>query len=206
MRLYAVVIGAAAPIVRRWGRLTVIGAPLLDAPGPILLVANHDSYWDPVAIGVAALHRRRIRALAKSTLWHSRMLALVLDGMGQLRITRGIADRRQISAIVAVLQAGDCVGIFPEGRISKGQYRRAYSGAGYLAKAVPQARVVAAAVSGTVDLARFPRRPRVRVELFEPLRGPVRPGESSIGLSRRVMAEIRARAPEAVSGRRPATR
>ncbi len=96
--------------------------------------------------------------------------------MGQLRITRGIADRRQISAIVAVLQAGDCVGIFPEGRISKGQYRRAYSGAGYLAKAVPQARVVAAAVSGTVDLARFPRRPRVRVELFEPLRGPVRPG------------------------------
>ena len=198
--LYPLAIGAAAPIVRRWGRLHVTGAELLDAPGAILVVANHDSYWDPVVIGVAALGRRRIRALAKSDLWRRRSMALVLDGMGQLPITRGRVARPELAAVVHALRDGECIGIFPEGRISKGSPRRAYSGAGYFARTVPSTRIVAVAVTGAVDLARFPMRPSVRVAFFEPCGGPPRPGESSIGVSRRVMAEVRAMAPPVRSG------
>jgi 1-acyl-sn-glycerol-3-phosphate acyltransferase len=57
-------------------------------------------------------------------------------------------------------------------------------------------------VTGAVDIVRFPKRPRVRVEFFEPESGPAQPGESPVSLTRRTMAEIRAKAPFAVPGRR----
>ncbi|HWF36248.1 MAG TPA: 1-acyl-sn-glycerol-3-phosphate acyltransferase, partial [Solirubrobacteraceae bacterium] len=59
----------ASPVIRSWGRLEVSGLDALPTEGPTLVIGNHDSYWDPVAIGVAGLPRRQIRALAKSTLW-----------------------------------------------------------------------------------------------------------------------------------------
>lgn len=55
-------------------------------------------------------------------------------------------------------------------------------------------KAVAVAVTGVFDIAGSPRRTRIQVELFGPLEGRRRSGESTIGLSRRVMAEIRDRA------------
>src|SRR5208282_2359740 len=52
-RTYAVAMAACWPIVSRWGRLDVSGLEHLPADGPVLLAGNHDSYWDPVAVGVA---------------------------------------------------------------------------------------------------------------------------------------------------------
>ncbi len=57
-------------------------------------------------------------------------------------------------------------------------------------------------ITGVVDLARFPQRPRIRVTFFEPLTGQRHEGESSIGLSRRVLAEIRDRAPAVAQAHR----
>ena len=65
-----------------------------------------------------------------------------------------------------VLAAGGVVGLFPEGTLSDGRPLRARSGAGRLAVAVPQAAVVSVALTGAVDMVRFPRRPRLRVEFF----------------------------------------
>lgn len=199
--VYRLVLSAVRPIVSQWGRLTVIGSGLLVTGGPTLVVSNHDSHWDPLVIGVAGLRRRQIRALAKSSLWRSPALGRVLNAMGQFPITRGVADRDELSAIVRALRAGACVGIFPEGTISCGKALRAFSGAGWLAGQVPSARVVAVAVTGAVDIVRFPRRPRITVEFFEPRGGQRQPDESSIGFARRVTAEIRDYAPPAAAGR-----
>ena len=64
----------------------------MPGEGPLLIVGNHDSYWDPVVIGIAAIKRRQIRALAKSSLWKVKGLGRVLDGMGQIPILRGSGD------------------------------------------------------------------------------------------------------------------
>ena len=66
---YRFAMSVCSPIIRRWGRLEASGVELLPRSGPTLVIGNHDSYWDPVAIGVAGRERRQIRALAKSTLW-----------------------------------------------------------------------------------------------------------------------------------------
>jgi 1-acyl-sn-glycerol-3-phosphate acyltransferase len=191
-----------APVIRWWGRLEVVGAEHLPAAGPTLLVGNHDSYWDPVAIGMAGRERRQIRALAKSTLWKVPGLGPVLDRMGQVPIERGKGDAKALQAAIDTLRAGGCIGVFPEGTISRGKVLRARSGAGRLALEVPEARLVAVTVTGTVDIVRFPKRPRIRVEFFTPSGGQAAEGEDARVLSVRLMAEIRDRAPIALPGRR----
>lgn len=191
----------ARPMVSWWGRLEVVGLSALPESGPVLMMVNHDSAWDPVVVGVAASPKRQIHALAKSSLWKFKPVAWVLNGMGQIPIERGRGDTEALSAAISGLRDGACVGVFPEGTVSRGRPLRSLSGAGRLALAVPEAHIVGIAVTGAVDLVRFPKRPRIRVEFFDPEGGQPRPGESSIGLTRRVMKQVRAMAPYAVPGR-----
>lgn len=202
-RTYRTAMAACTPVVRWWGRLEVTGAECLPASGPVLVTANHDSYWDPVAIGIAGLPRRQIRALAKSSLWKVPGLAPVLNGMGQIPIHRGKSDAQAMDRAVQELRDGACIGVFPEGTRSLGRTLRARSGLGRLAEAVPQAQVVCCAVQGTVDIPRFPKRPRVTVHFFLPADGRSLDGETAQDLPVRVLAEIRAMAPIAPAGRRP---
>jgi 1-acyl-sn-glycerol-3-phosphate acyltransferase len=202
---YTAAMRACSPIVRAWGRLEVAGLDCLPTAGPVLLAGNHDSYWDPVAIGVAALGRRQIRALAKASLWKVKGLERVLDGMGQIPIERGQGDAGAFDRAVQALRGGACIGIFPEGTRSLGRELRARSGIGRLAEAVPEARIVCCSVLGSTDISRFPRRPRVRVRFFEPRDGPLAVGESAGQFAARLLAEIRAEAPIVAAGRRPRT-
>ncbi len=191
--VYRAVMAAAGPIVRWWGRLEVVGLHHLPKHGATLMPANHDSAWDPIVIAYAARRHRQIQALAKASLWKNPLLRRVLDAMGQIPVRRGQADTDALDAAVRCLSAGGCVGIFPEGTRAQGRQLRARSGAGRLAQAVPHARIVCAAVSGTVDIARFPRRPRLKVTFFEPT--PSSPSESALELATRLTAELRAVAP-----------
>lgn len=197
---YAAVMIVATPVVRWWGRLQVTGQDLLAAGGPMILMANHDSAWDPVVVGVAA-GRRQVRALAKSSLWKTRPMAWVLDHMGQIPIERGRGDIVALSAAIDYLRQAQCIGVFPEGTVSRGSQLRFLSGAGRLALAVPGTRVLGVRVTGAVDIVRFPRRPAIRVEFFEPASGQPTPEDSAITLTRRVMTEVRAQAPAAIPGR-----
>ncbi len=199
---YRAVMAISAPIVRRWGRLSVTGLEHLPARGPVLLAANHDSYWDPIAGGTAAIDRRQIRALAKAGLWRFRVLALILDGMGQIPVERGRADSAAFERAIAELRGGACIGVFPEGTRSEGRELRARSGLGRLAAAVPEAQIVCCAISGTTDIPRFPRRPRLRVTFFPPAAGGLGEGETPAELGARVLAELRGRAPIAAARRR----
>ena len=199
--MYRLALRLLTPYVRWWGRMEVSGLEHMPLTGPVLLAGNHDSYWDPVAIGIAALPRRQIRALAKSSLWKPG-LGKVLDGMGQIPIERGKGDAHAMDRAIAELRGGACIGIFPEGTRSKGRELRARSGFGRLAAEVPEAQVVCVAVAGTVDLSRFPTRPRVTVRFFAPEGGGLQPGESPADLAARLLAQTRALAPIVAAGRR----
>ncbi|MGA9636432.1 MAG: lysophospholipid acyltransferase family protein, partial [Solirubrobacterales bacterium] len=130
------------PIVGIWGRLAVEGLEVLPPSGPTLIVANHDSQTDPLAVGVAARKRRQIRALAKRALWDKPGLGRVLDGMGQIPIERAAGDAGALANAIEALRRGSCIGVFPEGTISVGRRLRARSGIGRLALEVPEARLV----------------------------------------------------------------
>ena len=200
-RTYRAAMAIARPVAW-WGRLRVEGLESVPESGPLLILGNHDSHWDPVMVGVGAMPRRQIRALAKSDLWTIRGLAPVLNGMGQIPIERGKGDREALARAIETLRAGACIGVFPEGTRSRGEVLRARSGAGRLALEVPEAHLSLVAIEGTADLTGFPRRPRIRLRFFDPAGGQPRPGEDPAELSARLLAEIRALVPPVISYRK----
>jgi 1-acyl-sn-glycerol-3-phosphate acyltransferase len=202
---YRGVMIASTPGVVWWGRLQVTGLELLPLEGPLLVVGDHDSYWDTVATGIAAMPRRQIRALAKSSMWNNRLLGTVLTGMGQIPIERGSGDSGALDRAIEELRMGVCIGIYPEGTRSLGRALRARSGIGYLARAVPEATILGVACNGTVAIPRFPRaRPHVHVQFFEFDRAAIGPEESPQDYATRLLAQLRQRAPIEVAGRKRA--
>ncbi len=205
---YRAVVYASIPPVVWWGRLEVVGLEQLPRTGPVLICGNHDTYWDTVIAAVATAPCRPIHALAKASLWKNPLAGYILDRMGQIPIERGQGDQRALDRAVHELRENEvCLGVFPEGTRSLGRELRARSGFGRLAELVPEAEVVCAAITGAVEIPRFPRhRPHVRMEFFRPAGGPLQPGESAAEFSARLLAEIRSKAPVAVAGRARAQR
>jgi len=199
---YRAVVVTTSAFMRRWARLTVTGAEHMPTSGPTLLVANHDSYWDPIAIAVACRHRRQVRALAKSSIWKVKPVAMMMDGMGHIPVERGKGDAVAMDTAISELANGACIGIFPEGTRSLGRVLRARSGVGRLVEAVPETVIVCCRVVGTTDVVRLPHRPAISVEFFPPAGGSLRPGETAAQLSERLLAEVRDGSPPTVPGRR----
>jgi 1-acyl-sn-glycerol-3-phosphate acyltransferase len=168
----------------------------------VLLAGNHDSWWDPIVIGSAAIERRQVRALAKSSLWRYAPIATVLNAMGQIPIDRGTGDAHALDRAVSELRDGACIGVFLEGTRSAGRTLRARSGFGRIAEAVPEAEIICCTVEQTVDLIRFPARPQLRVRFFRPARGGLAPDETPTQFTARLLTEIRALVHPVPYGRR----
>jgi glycerol-3-phosphate O-acyltransferase / dihydroxyacetone phosphate acyltransferase len=86
--------------------------------GPTLFVANHfNGFIDPVVL-TAGLGRLP-RFIAKATLWRVPGVALIMKVVGVLPVHRqvdgGGDNRRTFAGVIAELQQGQSVAIFPEG-------------------------------------------------------------------------------------------
>jgi 1-acyl-sn-glycerol-3-phosphate acyltransferase len=198
---YRIVVRVGGAIMR-WSRLQVSGLDCLPSTGPVLLVADHDSYWDPIAIAVAAREVRQIQALAKSTIWKNKVVGALMTKMGQIPVERGASNREAMQTAVEELRNGACIGIFPEGTRSLGRELRARTGVGRLAEAVPEATVVCVRTNGSVDVVRLPKRPSVTVDFYLPAGGGLQPGETARQFSDRLLAELREGAPRELPGRK----
>lgn len=97
-------------------RLTVHGTP--PAHGPVLVVCNHLSWLDIVAIHAA----RHVRFVSKASIRHWPVVGTLATGAGTLYIER---ERRRdamrvVHHMTEALQAGDVIAVFPEGTTSDG--------------------------------------------------------------------------------------
>ncbi|HYU60056.1 MAG TPA: lysophospholipid acyltransferase family protein [Solirubrobacterales bacterium] len=185
-----------------WGRVRITGLDAVPVDGPLLVVPNHDSQWDPIVVGIALRKRRPLRFLARADLWRIPGLGPILHAMGQIPIERGAGDARALDRAVEALRGGEAICVFPEGRLSRGETLRARSGVGRLAQWCPGVRVVLCCVEGTTDYVRFPKRPRISISFFEPATGQARSGEDPAELATRLLGEIRALVPPVAAGRR----
>lgn len=198
---YRAVVNVGAPLMR-WSRMHVTGLECLPREGPVLLVADHDSYWDTIAIAVAARGVRQIQALAKSTIWKNKIVGSLMTKMGQIPVERGASNVEAMKTAIEELRRGACIGVFPEGTRSLGRPLRARSGVGRLAEAVPEATVVCARTTGAVDVVRFPKRPHITVDFYRPAGGPLQPDETPAQFADRLLAELRDGAPREIPGRK----
>jgi 1-acyl-sn-glycerol-3-phosphate acyltransferase len=120
--LRALVLG---PALRLLSPLTVEGADLLPAAGPLLLAANHGSHLDAPAVLAAlpaALRDRALVAAAADYFYRDRLRAAASDLAGAYPFPRrgGPAELRlAVDRTAALLAAGWIVLLFPEGTRSR---------------------------------------------------------------------------------------
>ena len=81
--------------------------------GPVLILANHESFLDPVAVGIAV--RRRIWYLARKTLFKQGFFGIYLESVGCLSVDQVGVAKEGLRASLERLQAGKALLIFPEG-------------------------------------------------------------------------------------------
>jgi 1-acyl-sn-glycerol-3-phosphate acyltransferase len=91
----------------------------IPVQGPVLLLANHQSMFDPVLVGLAS--RRYLSYLARKTLFEQPVLAPLIRSLNAIPIDRGMG-KDGIQAVLNALAQGQAVLMFPEGE-------RTYTGA-----------------------------------------------------------------------------
>lgn len=85
--------------------------------GPLIVVANHVSIWDPIV--VALVLKRPIHFMAKIELFKYSFLGKLLKKLNAFPVKRGAADRTAIKHAIYILEEGKVLGIFPEGTRNK---------------------------------------------------------------------------------------
>lgn len=152
--------------------------------GPIIVISNHTSYADGVLLALACRRMgRSLRLLATSGVFGAPVLGSVVRRLGFIRVKRGAPDASaSLDEAAVALAAGEAVGIFPEGRLTRDPMmwpERAKTGAVRLAlrtgaPIVPVAMVGAHRVVGQhrvvpTLLRNLGRRPKVDTRVGAPI-------------------------------------
>jgi 1-acyl-sn-glycerol-3-phosphate acyltransferase len=145
-------------------RFTVVGAQNVPLEGPVLFASNHQSFLDPVLMGVAS--PKMIVFMSRDDLFKYPVLSWILPRMYVIPLERGAGDLGAIKAAIRALKSGQGFGIFPEGRRSRtGQLEPFKSGAAAIAMRTG-ATVVPVGITGSKEAWGVGKRPR----LFTPVR------------------------------------
>ena len=123
------------------------GAAEIPESGPVLFVSNHQSFLDPILVGVAG-HKRQFYAMARSTLWSNRLLAWVIDSLNGVPVERSSADVKALRRCLEVLQGGQALLLFPEGTRTPDGKTRAFSPGLMLLLKRARPKVVPVAIEG----------------------------------------------------------
>ncbi len=161
--MYDVLVGASAVYARAALTMTVDGAGLIPAQGPVILAPNHFSVMDHFLIAVAA--KRRIRFMAKSQYFGTPVGAVFLRS-GAFPVQRGASDEESIVTALSLLSSGQVVGVYCEGGRVRGSRvpPRAKAGVGRLALTTG-APVVPVGIRGTDTLWKRPWSSRSMVQI-----------------------------------------
>ncbi len=163
--------------------LRISGVRHVPKCGPALFIANHQSFFDPLLVGLAV--RRHLSYLARKSLFRQRGFAWIIRMLNAVPIDQEGLGIEGLRTILALLHAGHAVVVFPEGeRTHDGALHELQPGIQLLIKRAA-APIVPIAIAGAYDA--WPRqRP---FPLPEPLLLPPRSGGIAVAIGRPLDAE-----------------
>ena len=115
--VYYIIIGLVRLVTRLLLAVRVTGGADFPRTGPVLIAANHLSYFD-IPFLLIFLPRPPI-FVAKQEVTTFPLVGRLLHRLGTVSIRRGQSDRRAIRHSLAVLENDDVLLIFPEGTRSR---------------------------------------------------------------------------------------
>ena len=171
-------------IAQRLYRVRVTGAERIPVRSGAILVANHESMFDPWLLALAT--PRPVRYMAKAELWRVALFGRVLEAFGAFPVERGTGDGSAMSRAAALLRSGELIAIFPQGTSKQLPGRVFHRGAARLAltTGVP---IVPVRLVGTRGFPR-PGRRATSVHVGEPI--VVEPAKPTVAAARELMARL----------------
>lgn len=115
---YAVVRFIVCGITMLYTRMSIHGKEHVPRSGPFVIAPVHRSYIDtPIA---ACITRRRVRFMAKASMWKLPWFGWFISTCGAFPVHRGTADREAFKRSIAALDGGEPLVLFPEGERKDG--------------------------------------------------------------------------------------
>ncbi len=112
----------ARPELFPFARFDIGPVDRIPAQGPGIVVANHRSYFDPVALTVAIVRRGRpARFLGKKEVFDAPVVGQLARAMGGIRVDRASGSDQPLREAARVLEAGELVVMLPQGTIPRGR-------------------------------------------------------------------------------------
>ena len=194
MSLYNFAKGIFHFIFTYLARWEVSGRENMPQTGPVVIVCNHVSLWDPIVVGVAV--NRQVHFMAKEELFRYPVFGRILYRLGAFPVKRGKIDRGAIKKSMEVLRKGEVLGIFPEGHRSKsGKLEQFAEGAVHLAIKY-NALILPVGVVGTKGMFRKGRFHPFRVNIGSPVPAKDASNETSAQFAQELNQIIRERVAE----------
>jgi 1-acyl-sn-glycerol-3-phosphate acyltransferase len=129
--------------------LRIEGRRHIPRRGPVLLIANHQSFLDPALVGLAA--PRQLCFLARETLFRHWPLAFLIRSLNAVPIHHEGLGKEGLRTILQQLRDGRAVIVFPEGtRTPDGAIHSLRAGIQLLIKRV-QAPIVPVGIAGAFE-------------------------------------------------------
>ena len=105
----------------------------LQGDAPYIVIANHTSWMDPVAVG-CIIRRYEVVFLGKKELVKNSFVDWLLNRLHMIVVDRHKSDMEAMRACLKALRQGCVLGIFPEGtRYHEGVMEQTESGVGLMA-------------------------------------------------------------------------
>lgn len=140
------------PIFHTYFRGRIYGAEKVPQKGPLIIVSNHASYFDPPILSCAV--GRPLAYMAKEELFTIPIFDKVIELYGAYPVKRGTGDRAAFRAALKALHNGWALGIFLEGtRTPDGRITNPKLGAAMIA-AQAQAPLLPVSLWGTEKILR----------------------------------------------------
>ena len=100
-------------VCKLWFKLEYYGMENLPTDRGYILVGNHQSYWDPVMMGLKL--DTTLTFMANEKLFHKPVLAPVIRGLGAFPVNLKKPDMTAIHTAKKVVKEGKVLALFPEG-------------------------------------------------------------------------------------------
>jgi putative phosphoserine phosphatase/1-acylglycerol-3-phosphate O-acyltransferase len=110
------------PALFPYARFDIDGVARVPSRGPVILAANHRSYFDVVALAmVAARLGRPVRFLAKREVFDAPIVGQLARALGGIPVDRGKRSDTPLREARRALEAGEVLVILPQGTIPRGK-------------------------------------------------------------------------------------
>jgi putative phosphoserine phosphatase/1-acylglycerol-3-phosphate O-acyltransferase len=111
----------ARPELVPYARFDIQGTENIPRDGGCIVVANHRSYFDTMAMGLTvAKSGRPVRFLGKKEVFDAPIVGQLATAMGGIRVDRGTGSDEPLRAAADAVKAGELVAMMPQGTIPRG--------------------------------------------------------------------------------------